>query len=99
MQRLFSPAFFVLAAAAGATLAQSGGNQATIVVRLPAEAKLVVGTTETTQRGSERRFLSPELVAGYNYSYQLEARWMENGKEVTVTRTVNFKPGQTAVVD
>jgi uncharacterized protein (TIGR03000 family) len=102
MQRLLMPAVLALAAAAGAALAQSGtqsGTPATIVVRVPYDATVVVGSQETTQRGSQRRFVTPDLVPGYTYSYQLEARWIEGGKEVSAKRTVSFRPGDTAIVD
>jgi uncharacterized protein (TIGR03000 family) len=97
MQRLLVPVLAV-AVLAGAVLAQ-GGGQATIIVRLPPDATLVVGSTQTQQRGSERRFVTPDLVPGYNYSYSLEATWKERGKEVRESRTASFKPGQTVVVD
>src|SRR5688572_19195931 len=98
MQRLLVPVL-VLAVVAGAVLAQ-GGGQATVIVRLPPDATLVVGSTKTQQRGSERRFVTPDLVPGYSYSYTLEATWMDRGgKEVRESRTASFKPGQTIVVD
>ncbi|GEM_PF-158099 len=98
MKRIFLPALLALAAA-GAVLAQSGGNQGTIVVRLPADATLTIGGQSTVSRGSERRFVSPDLTPGHTYSYELEASWTVGGKEVKVVRSVMFQPGQVAVVD
>jgi uncharacterized protein (TIGR03000 family) len=104
MQRLLTP-ILVLAVAvlAGATLASAvfaqGGGQATIIVRLPPDATLIVGSAQTQQRGSERRFVTPDLVPGYSYSYSLVATWRERGKEMSEERTARFKPGQTVVVD
>lgn len=98
MKRLIVPAFLALAAAS-AVLAQSSDIPATIVVRLPADAKLVIGSQQTEQRGSERRFVSPALVPGYTYSYQLNASWTTGGKEVKIERSIEFKPGQVTVID
>lgn len=99
MQRRVLPALGALAILAGAVLAQGGGQTSTIVVRVPPDAKVKIGSQETTQRGTERRFVTPELVSGYTYSYQIEVRYMQGGKEVTVSRTVDFAPGRLAVVD
>jgi uncharacterized protein (TIGR03000 family) len=99
MRRFLVPVLFLtLTIIAGAALAQ-GGGQATIIVRLPPDATLVVGSTQTQQRGSERRFVTPDLVPGYTYSYAMEATWKERGKEVSESRTATFRPGQTVVVD
>jgi uncharacterized protein (TIGR03000 family) len=97
---LLSPTLLVGIAATA--LAQGRGQttgQATIIVRLPPDATLVVGSTQTQQRGSERRFVTPDLVPGYTYSYAMEATWRERGKEVRESRTATFRPGQTVVVD
>lgn len=100
MHRLTLPALlFVAAAGVGGALAQAAEHQATLIVRVPAEAQLIIGSQSTSQTGRERRFVSPELVPGYDYSYQLEASWVENGREKKAQRTVRFRPGETAVVD
>ena len=99
MKRLLALALVAGAVVAGAALAQTGNQPATLVVRLPGDATLTIGGQSMTQRGSERTFVTPELAPGYQYSYQLEARWMEGGKEVKTTRTVEFSPGKTTVVD
>lgn len=100
MKRLIAPILFLLAATAVNGLLAQGKNQpATIVVRVPADAVIVVGGQTTTQKGAERQFLTPELVPGYTYSYRLEARWTESGKEVKQSRVVEFTAGKTTVVD
>jgi uncharacterized protein (TIGR03000 family) len=47
----------------------------------------------------DRSFVSPPLTAGRNYSYQVRARWNDNGQMRDQTRTVNVTPGQTVNVD
>jgi uncharacterized protein (TIGR03000 family) len=98
MKRSFLPALLAVAAA-GAALAQQAPNDALIVVRVPADATLTVGGQETTSRGSERRFVSPDLTPGSSYSYELVATWQQGGKEMKVTRTVSFRAGQIVTID
>jgi uncharacterized protein (TIGR03000 family) len=104
MRRFILPAFVALAALAGAMLAQAvlaqeAGRPATIIVRVPPDATLKIGSQATTQKGFERRFVTPDLVAGYSYSYELQARWTRGSQEFLAKRRVDLQPGQTVVVD
>ena len=101
MRRVVLPALCAIAAIAATMWAgdDPATTTATIVVRLPADATLTVGTQKAEQRGSERRFVTPGLVPGYTYSYEVTARWISGGSEVTSSRTVEFRPGQTVVLD
>src|SRR5258708_40377095 len=103
MRRLVLSALCAVGAVAGTPWAKADDGPATmtatIVVRVPADATLVVGSQQTEQRGSERRFVTPGLVPGYTYSYQVTASWMAAGKEVTSSRAVEFRPGQIVFVD
>jgi uncharacterized protein (TIGR03000 family) len=65
----------------------------TLTIRLPADAELWFGATKTTSTGSVRRFHSPPLTPGQQYSYELRARWQENGRDVTQTQTVPVTAG------
>jgi uncharacterized protein (TIGR03000 family) len=64
-----------------------------INVTVPADAKVLFQGTKTTQTGVSRRFLSPSIAAGYRYSYNIQATWMENGKEVSQSRSFTVQPG------
>ncbi len=102
MRRFVLPACLALAACAGAVLAQAvqgTDRPATIIVRVPADATLTVGNQATKQQGAERRFVTPDLVPGYTYSYDLTARWMRGDQEFTAKRKVELQPGQTVLVD
>ena len=104
MRRFILPALAVSAALAGAVLvqgalAQGPDRPATIIVRLPADATLTIGSQETKQTGFERRFVTPDLVPGYSYSYELKARWTRGDKEISAKRTVDLQAGQTVLVD
>jgi uncharacterized protein (TIGR03000 family) len=74
-------------------------NAARVDVRVPANAEVIFEGAKTTQRGSSRRFVSPPLTPGGNYSYDIEARWMENGRQVSRTRHVPVRAGQVVRVD
>jgi uncharacterized protein (TIGR03000 family) len=71
---------------------------ATIVVRLPADAKLTVDGSATRSTDSVRTFVSPPLQAGKDYQYTLRAEVMRDGKTVERTRDVSVRAGQTSEV-
>jgi uncharacterized protein (TIGR03000 family) len=68
-------------------------------VRVPPNAELLVDGQKTRSMGPMRLLTSPPLEPGQQYVYQLEAKWMESGQEVTRTRTVEVRPGQVVTVD
>jgi uncharacterized protein (TIGR03000 family) len=67
-------------------------------VSVPTDAKIMFQGEKTTQTGSARRFVSPSLTAGYRYSYTVQATWMENGKEVSQSRSLAVQPGDVVNV-
>jgi len=62
-------------------------------------ADLWIDHKTTTKTGIDRTFESPTLEAGKSYKYLLLARWTENGKDRTESRTVTAEPGRTIRVD
>lgn len=74
-------------------------NQARVHVRCPAGAELWFDGTATEQRGNDRMFSTPTLEQGKNYTYEVKARWMDNGKPVERTKVVSVRAGQTTDVD
>jgi uncharacterized protein (TIGR03000 family) len=72
---------------------------ATIVVRLPAEAKLTVDGSATQSTDRVRTFVSPPLQPGTDYHYTLRAEVTRDGKTVERTRDVNVRAGQTSEVN
>lgn len=76
-----------------------GDAPATVEVRLPAGAELWFGSFQTDQAGSTRRFESPPLTAGRDYTYEVRARWAQAGRPVEQTRTVRVRAGQAVRVD
>lgn len=78
-----------------ATVAAHAG----IRILVPADAEVFFDGEPTTQKGSERLFISPPLQAGKKYHYEIRARWKDNGKPVERTRRVAVSGGVTARVD
>ena len=76
-----------------------GNAPVQVNIRVPAAAELTIDGQRTTLTGTNRVFVSPALERGYQYSYEIQAKWMENGREVTRTRKVSFQPGQQVSVD
>jgi uncharacterized protein (TIGR03000 family) len=79
-----------------------GPAPAHITLKVPADAEVFFDGHKTSATGTVRQFDSPPLEPGYRYTYQLRARWRQNGRtvtrdqEVSVTRaarvTVAFPP-------
>lgn len=75
-------------------------STALINVRVPdPNAEILVDGTKTTQRGTARQFASPALTPGPKFQYQIEARWMVDGKEVSQTRKVTIQAGDRINLD
>jgi uncharacterized protein (TIGR03000 family) len=70
------------------------------MVRVPSSnAEVWLDGQPTSQGGMDRTFMTPRLNSGSTYTYEVKARWMENGQPVEQTRTVRFQTGQTVNVD
>jgi uncharacterized protein (TIGR03000 family) len=63
-----------------------------LTVTVPADAQLSFNGTPIAAAGTLRQFDSPPLAAG-KYSYDVLARWTENGREVTETQQVVVTAG------
>jgi uncharacterized protein (TIGR03000 family) len=78
------------------------GERTTVLMRIhvpAANAQLWVEGWKTTSRGEWRHFLSPPLVPGERYVYEVRAQWLQNGHEVNRTRQVEVRAGEQIVVD
>jgi uncharacterized protein (TIGR03000 family) len=62
-------------------------------VQVPADAEVWLDGNKTKQAGANRQFVSPPLQAGYEYTYEVRARWKENGQDVEETRNVKVRTG------
>lgn len=68
-------------------------NVVHITARVPADAELWFEGSKTVSKGPVRVFQSPPLTPGVRYTYDLRARWNENGHEVTQTQKVEVTAG------
>jgi uncharacterized protein (TIGR03000 family) len=66
---------------------------ATIVVSLPADARLTIDDLVTTSTSNRRVFVSPTLNTGRDYTYSLKAEFVRDGKNVVITKDVNVRAG------
>ncbi len=71
---------------------------ATLVIDLPADAKLRIDDTATTSTGANRVFQSPTLELGKVYQYTIRAEVVREGKAVKMEQIVEVKAGQTKPV-
>jgi uncharacterized protein (TIGR03000 family) len=78
------------------------GRQTTVSIRVHVpspNAELWVEGWKTASKGDWRQFLSPSLVPGQRYIYDVRAQWFKNGREVSEIRHVPVQAGEQIVVD
>jgi uncharacterized protein (TIGR03000 family) len=75
------------------------GEAVVIDVHVPAQAEIWFDGQKTAQTGSDRRFISPPLAPGHDYSYQLRVRWVEGGSPVEQTRRLSVRAGDRINLD
>jgi uncharacterized protein (TIGR03000 family) len=71
---------------------------ATIIVSLPADAKLTIDNNATSSTGARRQFVTPDLKRGGEYHYTLKAEVVRNGKSNVIERVVTVRPGELTQV-
>jgi uncharacterized protein (TIGR03000 family) len=72
---------------------------AVIEVLVRADAELSFFGQKTERQGAVRRFVTPPLVPGRSYYYDLQARWHENGREIALARSVVIHADERQTVD
>jgi uncharacterized protein (TIGR03000 family) len=80
------------------TASAQADTTAHVTVRVPANAQLWFEGSITTSTESVREFQSPPLSPG-RYTYEIRARWTENGRDIMQTQEVAVSPGVHATVD
>jgi uncharacterized protein (TIGR03000 family) len=70
-----------------------------VQIKVPADAEVWFGTGKTSQTGATREFVSPPLTPGQQYTYDIRARWLQDGKEMTETRQIVVGAGMWKGVD
>jgi uncharacterized protein (TIGR03000 family) len=70
-------------------------NRVMLNIQAPAGAGLWISDVFIGQGDGNRQFVSPPLQNGRKYVYDVKARWMQDGREMTSTKTLEFQGGQT----
>ena len=71
---------------------------ATIVVSLPADARLFVDGTPTTSTSDRRTLVTPGLETGSTFVYEVRAEIVQEGRTVAQTQQVSVRGGETTAV-
>ena len=80
-------------------LPQPGGtasSRATVVVKLPADARLFAEGQPLNLNGGERTFVTPELPFGREYVYSFRIEYERQGEMIANTKKVTVAPGKTS---
>jgi uncharacterized protein (TIGR03000 family) len=83
-------------APAPAPMTQVPARSAILNVQVPGEAKVFVNGLATSSTGGSRRYVSHDLEPGFNYTYELKAEIVRDGKTMTDTKVVKLKAGESA---
>ncbi|MCI0460152.1 MAG: TIGR03000 domain-containing protein [Gemmataceae bacterium] len=80
--------------AGGTLMASTTPAPASLVVTLPADARLTIDGNQTTSTSGERTFVTPDLQQGRNFQYTLVAEVNRGGERQTVTQRVTVRAGE-----
>ena len=68
-------------------------------VQTAPEAKLWFDGVATSQSGAVRTFSTPALEVGKTYTYKVRACWLQKGRPVLRSETIEVTPGTMCLVD
>jgi uncharacterized protein (TIGR03000 family) len=83
---------------AGPSAAQADETPAKLRVLLPADATLTIDGQPTRSTTADRLFVTPPLVVGKEFHYDLQARFVQGDKSVTIERRVAVRAGEETTV-
>lgn len=84
----------------GSALVSAGGTaRATVIVRLPIDARLFADSKALALVGAERKFVSPELPVGQEFVYRFRAEYERDGETVSVTKRIAVRAGAVLSVE
>lgn len=73
-------------------------NQARVIVRLPADAKLFANEQLTNLSSDERMFNTPTLEKGRDFQYTMKVEYVRDGKTYFDKQVVKVRAGETSMV-
>jgi uncharacterized protein (TIGR03000 family) len=71
---------------------------ATIILSVPADAKLTIDGVATSSTSATRSFVTPELTGAKEYVYTFNAEITRDGQTLTATEKVTVRAGQESRV-
>jgi len=74
----------------------AASSRATVIVKLPTDAKLFAEGRPLTLTSAERSFVTPELPNGREYSYTFRVEYERGGRKLSETQKINVQAGKTA---
>jgi uncharacterized protein (TIGR03000 family) len=95
----YAPAYPDSSYVSQAQYAPPAAAEATVRVHVQSDAEVLFDNHLTQQTGPERVFSTPPLDPSKTFTYDVTARWTENGRDREVTRQVTVVPGRTVDVD
>lgn len=78
---------------------KAAANQATVIVQLPADARLTVDGKGADLTSATRSFITPALEMDRDYYYTIKAEADRDGRALTQTKRVLVRAGQVSRVD
>jgi uncharacterized protein (TIGR03000 family) len=74
-------------------------DQARVIVRLPADAKLFANGQPTDLSSSERWFSTPVIAKDRDFQYTMKVEYTREGKNLTDSKVVKVRAGEVSVVE
>jgi uncharacterized protein (TIGR03000 family) len=69
-----------------------------LAVNVPEDAKIYVNGQATSSTGENRQYVSRDLQNGYNYTYEVRAEVVRDGRTVEQVKKIDVRAGETARV-
>ena len=76
----------------------TAAQRATVVIRLPADARLFVDQQLLELTSAERTFVTPELPLGREYAYSFKIEYDRNGRTLSESQKVHVTAGKASTV-
>lgn len=86
----------------GTVVGASGATptaRATVLIRLPADAQLYADNAALRLTGPERKFVTPELPTGQEFTYRFRAEYEREGEVISVSKKVVVRAGGSVAIE
>jgi uncharacterized protein (TIGR03000 family) len=72
------------------------GTDGLLAVNVPDDAKIYVNGQATSSTGGTRQYVSRDLQSGMNYTYEVRAEVVRDGRTVEQVKKIDLRAGETA---